>query len=412
MNHQELIPHLFRTEFGKINSVLIHYFGIDYTEIAEDITSETFLLALETWPYKGIPDNPKAWLYTVAKNKTKNYLHRNKIFEEKVMKEIQSVSPETWEIDLSEKNISDSLLQMLFVICNPVIPPESQIGLALRTLCGFGVDEIATAFVTNKETINKRLFRARQKLREEQVSVRFTDLSRIDERLDAVLTTLYLLFSEGYYSETHKDLIREDLCNEAMRLTLLLIENEGTNQPKVNALYALMCFHASRFPARKNSKGEMVLYENQDERLWKKDLIAKGSFYLHQASTGHELSKYHIEATIAYWYSVKTDSKEKWENILQMYNIALQLEYSPVAAMNRTYALSKVQGKQTAIQEAEKLKLTNTHFYFLLLGELYTDIDNVKAKSCFEQALALSKNGLEKGNIQSKLDTLIQQKKF
>lgn len=403
MHYQELIPHLFRTEFGKINSVLINYFGIEHLQLAEDITSETFLSALETWPYKGVPENPQAWLYTVAKNKTKNHLQRTKIFEAKVVKEILPEPIETPEIDLSEKNISDSLLQMLFVICNPVIPAEAQTGLALRILCGFGVDEIATAFVTNKETINKRLFRAKQKLREEKMPLKFTSVPEINQRLAAVLTTLYLLFSEGYYSETNKELIREDLCSEAMRLTLLLIGHEKTDQPNVNALYALMCFHASRFPARKNNKGEMILYEEQDDRLWNKELIAKGCFYLNKAATGKGLSNYHIEATIAYWYTVKEDSTEKWENILHLYNIALQLDYSPIAALNRTYALSKVHGKQIAITEAEKLKLTTNHFYFILLAEFYTGIDNAKARECFGKALELSKSELEKENIRQKL---------
>lgn len=406
MYHQELIPHLFRTEFGKISSVLINYFGIEHIEIAEDITSETFLSALESWPYKGVPDNPRAWLYTVAKNKTKNYLNRNKIFQEKVIKEIQPPSAEIWEPDLSEKNISDSLLQMLFVICHPLIPVESQIALALRILCGFGVDEIATAFVSNKETINKRLFRAKQKLKEQQISLNFSYVAEMDQRMDAVLKTLYLFFSEGYYSETHQELIREDLCNEAMRLVFLLIENEKTNLPKVNALYALMCFHASRFPARMNNKGEMILYEDQDHSLWNQELITKGSFYLNQGSVGQALTSYHMEAAIAYWYTVKTDSIKKWETILQLYNISLQLEYSPIAALNRTYALSKVQGKEIAIKEAEKLNLIHNHFYFMLLAELYTEIDRGKAKAYFLQAFELSKSELEKQRIRMKIESL------
>jgi RNA polymerase sigma-70 factor (ECF subfamily) len=378
MQHQELIPHLFRTEFGKINAVLINYFGIKNLELAEDITSETFLAALESWPYNGIPDNPKAWLYTVARNKTKNYLQRNKIFQEKISKELLPEEPSEPEIDLSEKNISDSLLQMLFVICDPSLPAEAQIGLALRTLCGFGVEEIATAFVTSKETINKRLFRARKKLREEQPTLDFASIQGINSRLDAVLATLYLLFSEGYYSETNQELIREDLCKEAMRLTFLLLENERTDQPRVNALYALMCFHASRFPARKNSKGEMILYEEQDKDLWNQELIANGGYYLNKASVGTGLSPYHVEASIAYWYTVKSDSAEKWQNILQLYNVLLQMEYSPIAALNRAYAFSKVKGNAAAIEEVEKLKLTGNHFYFLLLAELYKVMDTKK----------------------------------
>jgi len=165
MNKQELIPHLFRTESGKITTVLCKRFGIEHIEIAEDITSDTFLAALETWTYKGVPENPVAWLYTVAKNKTKNYFTRNHLFSEKIARQIKSNSndKEEIEIDLSDENITDSQLQMLFTICHPTIPPEAQIGLALRILCGFGIEEIANAFLTNKETINKRLFQSKRK---------------------------------------------------------------------------------------------------------------------------------------------------------------------------------------------------------------------------------------------------------
>jgi RNA polymerase sigma factor (sigma-70 family) len=408
MHHQELIPHLFRTEFRKIAAVLSKVFGIENLELAEDIASETFLSALENWPYKGIPENPVAWLYAVAKNKTKNHLQRNQVFTEKIAKQIKYSSSQTeeLEIDLSEKNISDSQLQMLFTLCHPSIPTESQIGLSLRILCGFGIEEIANAFLTNKETINKRLYRAKEKLRIEKVKIEFPAEEEINDRLEPVLTTLYLLFNEGYYSESQDAILREDLCAEAMRLSEILIGNEQTNQPNVNALFALMCFHSSRFKARKNESGEMILYEDQDETLWDQELIAKGTFHLHEASQGNKISKYHLEATIAYWNTQKADTKEKWENILQLYNRLLQLEYSPIAAMNRTYALAKANGKHEAIIEAEKLNLTGNHFYFALLGELYTGMDNKKAEQHFQKAISMAKTQTDKQTIQKKIDKL------
>ena len=415
MHHQDLIPHLFRTEFRKIAAVLCKLFGIENMELAEDIASETFLSALENWPYKGIPENPVAWLYAVAKNKAKNHLQRNQVFTEKIAKQIKysSSQSEEVEIDLSEKNITDSQLQMLFALCHPSIPTESQIGLSLRILCGFGIEEIANAFLTNRETINKRLFRAKEKLRTEKVkivpiTIGILTEEEINDRLETVLTTLYLLFNEGYYSESQDTMLREDLCTEAMRLTDLLIGNEQTDQPNVNALFALMCFHSSRFKARKNKKGEMILYEDQDETLWDQELIAKGTYHLHQASQGNRISKYHIEATIAYWNTQKADTKEKWENVLQLYNRLLQLEYSPVAALNRTYALAKANGKHEAIIEAEKLNLTGNHFYFALLGELYAGIDNNKATQNFQKAISLAKTQTDKQTIQKKIDKLTE----
>ena len=402
----ELIPHLFRTEYRKIVAVLGRRFGFGQIEIAEDITSDTFLTATHTWGLSGVPKNPTAWLYSVAKNKAVNYLQHNAVFENKIAAELANNSDlfVDKEIDLSPQNIADSQLQMMFAICQPCIPVEAQIGLSLRILCGFGIDEIADAFLTNKETINKRLFRAKEKLRQQNTTIELPKPHQIDERLTTVLTTIYLLFNEGYYSVSKNTTLRKDLCLEAMRLCTMLIENQTTNKPQVNALLALMCFHASRFDARFDKNGTAILYEDQDTDLWNTDLISKGAYFLSRASSGDQLSKYHLEAGIAYWNTQKADTSEKWENILQLYNRLLQIEYSPVAALNRTYALSKANGKQQAIAEAEKLALTNNQFYFALLGELYIDIDNIKAKQNFEKALSIAKTDTDKQAIQKKIE--------
>ena len=396
-----LIPHLFRTEYSKITAVLGKLFGFEHIEIAEDIASDTFLLAAETWGMKGIPENPVAWLYAVAKNRAKDHLKHNAVFTEKVSPQIQKNSSELHEfdIDLSVKNIVDSQLQMMFAICNPVIPAEAQIGLSLRILCGFGIEEIAGAFLNNKETINKRLFRAKEKLRAEKVKIEFPGPAEIARRLNTVLTTLYLLFSEGYYSLSQNTTLRKDLCLEAMRLNFLLLENEITNKPAANALLALMCFHASRFEARINTNGETVLYDEQDTNLWDAGLITQGEFYLNKAASGTELSKYHLEAAIAYWHTKKCDSPEKWENILQLYNRLLIIDYSPMAALNRTYALAQANGKDVAIVEAEKLKLTGNHLYYSLLGYLYTDVNNTIATAHLKTALKLARSVTDKNAL-------------
>ena len=408
MNTAELIPHLFRTEYRKIVAVLCRRFGFDQIEMAEDIASETFLTATQTWGTTGIPPNPPAWLYNVAKNKAKNYLQRSSTFNSKVAPEIVNTTPDFYEteIDLSPENINDSQLQMMFAICNPVISTEAQVGLSLRILCGFGVQEIADAFLTNKETINKRLYRAKEKLRALKVKIKLPESSEIDGRLAPVLTTIYLLFNEGYYSISQDKTLRKELCLEAMRLCTMLIENQNTNKPDVNALLSLMCFHASRFEARFNKNGEHILYEKQDTSLWNTDLISKGGYFLSCAASGNQLSKYHIEAEIAYWSTWQADTKVKWESVLQLYNLLLQIEYSPIAALNRTYALSKANGKEEAIIEAEKLELTDSHFYFALLGELYTDLDNLKAKGNFEKAFLLAKSEGDKLSIKKKMDEL------
>lgn len=408
MQSNELIPHLFKTEYRKIISVLCKRFGIEHIEIAEDIANDTFLLASETWGLKGIPENPTAWLYIVAKNKTKDYFKRDKLFSHKIAAEIKNSESirEQPELDLSDKNINDSQLQMMFAICHPIIPTETQIGLALRILCGFGIDEISEAFLTNKETINKRLFRGKEKLRSENIEIELPEEKHIESRLDAVLTIIYLLFNEGYYSSTQNKALRKELCLEAMRLNYLLIENSRTNKPKVNALMSLICFHSSRFEARIDKSGELILYSEQNKEDWNYELIAKGEYYLNQSAKGNELTKYHLEAAIAFWHTKDYRTEGKWENILQYYNQLLQIEYSPIAALNRTYALSKANSKREAIMEASKINLEHTHLYHSLMAELYDGVDENKQSGHLKSALKLVKTDTDRTVILRKINKL------
>ncbi|WP_300601155.1 sigma-70 family RNA polymerase sigma factor [Niabella sp.] len=407
MEQTGLLPHLFRTEYSKIIAVLCNHFGMDHIEVAEDIVSDTFLTAAELWGMKGVPENPAAWLYTVAKNKTRNYLKRHQLFEKKIAVDLRSQAVETeTDIDLSTTAIADSQLAMIFTVCHPSVSREAQIALALNLLCGFGVQEIADAFLTNKETVYKRLKRAKEKLREENIAIASPTVQMVAERMETVLTTLYLLFNEGYYSISGDHPLKKDCCMEAMRLCLLLLGNPLTHTPATNALMGLMCFHASRFEARINSNGEIILYEDQDIRLWNKDLIEKGIFYLNSSANGSQVSKFHLEAGIAYWHTHPEDSKEKWEAILQLYNKLLMLEYTPIAALNRTYALAKANSINEAIAEAEKLKLTDNHFYFVLLGKLYEHLDPAKAKTLLQTAKGMAHSESDRQLIQKKITEL------
>jgi len=391
-------------------AVISKTFGLQHIEIAEDIVSETFLSATENWKRKGLPPNPAAWLYAVAKQKTLYHFRRNKIFNEKILPQLKISGKDHTEsipVDFSDRNIMDSQLQMMFAVCNPVIASEAQIALALRILCGFGIEEIAEAFWTNKETINKRLTRAKEKLRSEKIKMELPSEKEIGNRLDNVLRIIYLLFNEGYYSSAQNKTLKKDLCFEALHLGLLLAGYTKTNLPKTNALVALMCFHSSRLDARQDENNEIILYDEQNESLWNKDLIIKGERFLNQSARGGEISSYHLEAGIAYWHCQKEDTKEKWENILQHYNLLLQLNYSPAVALNRTYALYKARGKEAALREIEKLQLINSRFYHVLLGELYSGINSQKAHEHFTVALSLTKNDNEKQIIQRKLKDIL-----
>jgi RNA polymerase sigma factor (sigma-70 family) len=405
----EILPQLFRSNFSKLVAVIARFVGLEHLEVAEDIVSETFLQAAETWKVKGIPDNPTGWLYTVAKHKSHKHFKRNKLFTEKIAPQLAEDLPNAYELpesELANELIADSQLQMMFAVCNPILISEAQIGLALRILGGFGIDEIAEAFLTNKETINKRLYRAKEKLRSGQIELEMPPDNEISERLDSVLHIIYLFFNEGYHSLTRNQTLQKELCFEALRLGVILTENKKTNLPKTNALVALMCYHASRFTARSRSAGLPNLYEQQDRTLWDKVLIGLGNFYLSRSGQGTELTSYHIEAKIAFHHTQQDDSEDKWEPILKLYDHLLHINYSPVVALNRVYAIYKVHGPYAALIELDEVEPLNSHFYFTLLGELYKSIDKEKAGAHFRTAYNLAKTKNDKDIIQVKLDEL------
>lgn len=401
-----MIPRLFKQEYAKMTAVLCRHFGLRHIEIAEDLVSDTFLKATEHWAIHGTPEDPTAWLYTVAKNKTKDYFKHQAVFEEKIKNKLGSdaiQSEDLFEID--QALLSDSQLTMIFAVCNPTNSYESQICLALQILCGFSIEEISTAFLSKPETIKKRLQRARTQLRNDEFTLDSPNEADIQSRLDTVLKTLYLLFNEGYFSKSHDKQIRTELCSEAVRLALLLTEHPLTNLPKVNALLALMCFQSSRLEARMNAVNEVVLYEDQDKNLWDQSLIQRGHFYLVQATDKHEISKYHLEAAIAYWHTTPTD-QNKWSSILPLYNQLIMIEYSPITALSRTFAFAKVYGNAKAISEAEKLKLTDHIDYHKLLGYLYANHNKLKAIQHYETAIHLTQSKVEKQMIIKEIERL------
>jgi len=406
MQQHEITPHLFRTEYSKIIAVLCKQFNLKDIEIAEDIAADTFLNASENWAIKGIPQNPTAWLYTVAKNKAKDYFKHLSVFEKNVKQHIVADEQESArDFDFNNQAIADSQLAMVFAVCNPVNSPEAQVCLALQVLCGFSVQEIANAFLAKTETIKKRLLRARGMLRNDKFQVKVPPPAEITSRLSTVLTTLYLLFNEGYYSKTADQFIRKDLCSEAMRLSLILTENPLTNTSQTNALLALMCFQSSRIGSRINDNQEVVLLENQDKNLWDQRLIEKGNFYLINAFESNDVSKYHLEAAIAYWHTTPV-AENKWRNILQLYDNLLIIAYSPMVALNRVFALAKVHGHQRAIIETEQLSLPDNHQYHSLLGYLYAPADHQQAIRHYQRAIELSASKTEKQLLRKEIEKL------
>ncbi|WP_293915778.1 MULTISPECIES: RNA polymerase sigma factor [unclassified Sphingobacterium] len=405
--HNDLLPHLFRQEYAKMTAVLCRHFGLHDIEIAEDIANDTFLKASEYWAINGVPENPTAWLYTVAKNKTKDYFKHRDIFESRIKKEIKSDMPEAeHEFEYSDELIADSQLAMIFAVCNPANSQESQICLALQILCGFSIEEIANAFLIPAETVKKRLHRARTLLRNNSFQISGLTESQIKSRLEAVLKILYLLFNEGYFSKSGNKQIKTDLCSEAARLTLFLTENPITNTAQTNALLALMCFQSSRLEARAGVNGESILFNEQDKSLWDQSLIQRGNYYLVHATANSASSptKYHLEAAIAYWHT--TETVTKWTNILQLYDQLILMESSPIAVLNRIFAFAQVYGKDKAILEAKEHKLIKNSYYEALMGYLHTPTDIDKSMAHYRQAIKLTKSLIEKQMLQKEVERL------
>ena len=400
VDHQ--LTKLFRTEYGNLVAVLCHFHGIQNIQLAEDIVSDAFLQAMKVWSHKGIPDYPKAWLRKVAVNKFKDHCRRNQTFKEKVEGNYIQNQKQAAEIILNEQLISDGLLRMIFAICNSHLKIDIQICLALRLLCGFSIDQIAAALLTNKENINKKLYRGKQKLKAHKSTWNQLNPKDYIERMDAVLRIIYLLFNEGYYSSVGDEDIRKDFCREAMRLAIFISRQAFLPQKNTFALIALMCFHASRLDSRTNVKGEYILYQDQDRQKWDSDLIKRGSYYLTKSSKGNKVSKYHLEAAIAYWHT--TENTDKWANILQLYNRLLMLEYSPVIAMNRTYALAHANSVQEAIKEAKKLNLENNYYHHWLMAELFRLNKEPEQEIMYlNKALEMANKKNEKEMLKSKL---------
>jgi RNA polymerase sigma-70 factor (ECF subfamily) len=393
-------------------SVLTRLFGFSNIEQAEDIVQDTLVKALEIWKWGKVPENPQAWLYKTAKNKAIDIIRREKL-KYKIENELAvllrseyTLAPKVNEM-FTEGEIKDSQLRMMFACCHPAISSEAQITLMLKTLCGLSAKEIGNAFLTNEETIQKRLYRTKERIREEKIPIDYPGADVMPARTDAVLKALYLLFNERYSSSHPERIIREDLCEEAMRLTILLSENSKTNHPHTNALLALMCYHVSRFNTRLDDKGLIILLKDQDRSQWNKFLIQKANEYMNRAAEGEMIHDFHIEAGIASVHAnAKSFNDTNWKLILTMYDSFLSRTNNPMVALNRCLVLGEVEGYQKAIEELKKMNgLSENCHYNTSLGEMYLKSgDKEEAKKYFGKALSLTSSSAETELIRRKIN--------
>jgi RNA polymerase sigma factor (sigma-70 family) len=413
----QTVDHFFRHEAGKLASVLSKLLGLQHLETVQDIVQDTLLQALSAWTYNGLPDNPSAWLTRVAKNKAVDYLRRGKNFEVNISPQYSYLLRSEYVLTptinqlFEEEEIQDSQLRMIFACCHPSIPPESQIALALKILCGLNSAEIGRAFLISEETINKRIYRAKEKIRNEKIELELPSANELPVRLDAVLKSLYLLFSEGYNSSHPDQLIREELCEEAMRLTYLLTQHGITNISRTQALLALFCFQTSRLQARLDDKGNIILLKYQDRTKWHQPLIRKGFYFMDLAVTEpFDTSVYHLEAAIASLHaSAKAFEETDWKSIYFLYTQLYKLQPTPIIELNKAIASSYVFDKGFALEQLQQIKgLENYYLYYTSIGEVYFELNNkTEVKRYYESALKLTTSKQEQQLIAGKIQNCL-----
>ena len=367
-------------------AILTRIFGIDHLTLAEDVVQEALARALQVWPFHGVPDNPSAWIMRASRNLALDVVRREKVFRDKeaeiaCLMDKPNLDPEAAVLD--QQHITDDRLRMMFVCCHPVIPPDDQAALALKTLCGFGVTEISHAFLATDAAIAKRLTRAKQKIRKARIPFEIPAGEELTQRLGGVLRALYLLFNEGYKASTGEKLVQEEICQEAIRLTALLAGHPAGNQPKTHALLALMLLNAARIQTRVDSDGHLLRLEEQDRSKWDQAMIARGMYHLSRSSVGEEITEYHLQAAIAACHTAaKEYESTDWRQILALYDQLIQLDGSPVVALNRAVAVAQVYGPQAGIEAIESManrqSLRDYYLLYAVLAEFESRLNRVE----------------------------------
>ena len=388
-------------------ATLTRIFGFHNLALAEDVVQDAFCRALEVWKFRGLPENPSAWLMATAKNRALDVLRRERTartFAPELGRLFESewtLAPTVEEL-FAAHAIRDDLLRMMFSCCHPRLPEEAQVALMLHILCGFSVSEVASAFVSTDAAIEKRITRAKKVL---ATSKKLFDVAAAPEfsaRLPAVQRALYLLFNEGYHGASPESAVRAELCQEAMRLSAVLLEHPLGKTPATYALAALMCFDAARLPARVNSSGDLRSLFDQDRSRWNENLVAEGQRLLDLSASGPELTEYHVEAAIAWVHASAHRAEDTdWAMIVSLYDKLMAIRPSPVVALNRAIAVAQHQGPERGLEEIRAItnseRLASYPFYHAALGEF--ELRSRKheiARGHFRTALALARNPTER----------------
>jgi RNA polymerase sigma-70 factor (ECF subfamily) len=406
-----LVDHLFRHQAGQMVATLTRVLGAANLSLAEEVVQDALVSALQQWSFRGVPDNPAAWLFQVARNKALDQIRRQANLREKEPLVIAAFSERADDDHAGfAHELRDDQLRMMLMCCHPSIPADARVALTLKTVGGFGVDEIARAFLTKKETIAQRLVRAKRLIRDDAIPIELPSRAELPNRLASVLDALYLLFNEGYSAHAGDDLVRADLCTEAIRLATHVAEHPVASSPAAHALLALMLLQAARLPARVDAAGELATLGEQDRGLWDRSLLAAGMRRLDAAAAGETLTAYHVEAEIAACHAASPSFEETgWPHIVALYDQLLAMKPTPVVALNRAVAVAMANGPSAGIAEIERIASYNSlHAYLPLastLGELWLRSgDRTRAAEHFTRALELPATMPEKRFLLKKLE--------
>jgi RNA polymerase sigma factor (sigma-70 family) len=419
-NVDQLVDHLFRQEFGRMVSRLARILGAPRLAMAEDAVQYAMLQALQLWPYQGAPEHPQAWLAKVAYHRALDVLkseRKLRFYDDEKEFELRNQIEELRSTGSAEslrfsQEVADERLALIFVCCHPALPRPASVALTLKVVCGFGVEEIARAFLSTETAITQRLVRAKRMIRDEALRCEVPDPEQLDERLDAVLEVLYLLFTEGYAATAGDRLIKNDLCAEAIRLAESLTENSATAQPECHALLALMLFQAARLPARTDALGDLLLLEEQDRSLWDRSMIHLGLLHLEQAARGDKLSAYHLQAEIAATHSTTEHfTLTNWENILVLYDLLKEKQPTPVVLINRAVAVAQVKGPVAGLSALAAIpvdsQLERYPFLHAAEGEFHRQLGHSsEAEISFHRALEFARTEPQQRFLMRKLAAL------
>jgi RNA polymerase sigma factor (sigma-70 family) len=396
-------------------AALTRVFGVHNLALAEDVVQDALCRALEVWSFRGMPENPSAWLMATAKNRALDVLRRERTARSfapelgRLLDTEWTLAPVVEEL-FGARAIKDDELRMMFSCCHPRLPEEAQVALMLHILCGFGVGEIASAFLSSEAAIEKRISRAKKVLAGSKRLFDLADPGDLPARVSAVHRALYLLFNEGYHGACAESAVRIELCREAMRLAAILREHRDAATPATYALSALMCLHAARLPSRVDAAGNLTSLLDQDRSLWDPDLVAEGQRLLDLSATGSELTEYHIEAAIAAVHARARSAEDtNWGQIVSLYDVLMTIRPSPVVALSRAIAVAQHEGAERGLEEmraiADPERLAAYPFYSAAMGELELrrgrrDV----ARQHFRAAVRLARNSMEQRFLELRVD--------